>query len=431
MDRGVWCVESNRGCPYGCVFCDWGSATLSRIRTFDLGRVKAELHWLAERGVGAAFMGDANFGVFSRDLDIARFVARLAERFGAPRWFHVTYAKNSTRYTIDIADALRGAGLQHEVTISLQSADSGVLDAIDRSNLPAEKLLDLARRASERGLPALVDLILGLPGSTPATFRDDLDRCVEAGLHPRVFGGLLLPNSPMNEPSYRDRHLIESDEFTQVVSWRGCTRRDGAEVVAVWDLFVAAWQFGVLRHVVEVAAILGRRRPMDLLDALRSAALDRPDEVPHLAFFIGSVRRYLAAPCGWSAVLLDVVAVLSREVGPEFAHEIATAATLREAVLPEASRLSRTVVELDHDVVALLTDTRAGVGDARLASYPSFTFEATDPLGLCSGEVRQPRPPRFNAEGDRVLNGEWGWFDGEHFELASCLSQPTRGAFVS
>ena len=126
-----------------------------------------------------------------------------------------------------------------------------------------------------------------------------------------------------------------------------------------------------------------------------------------------------------------MVAVLSREVGPEFAHEIATAATLREAVLPEASRLSRTVVELDHDVVALLTDTRAGVGDARLASYPSFTFEATDPLGLCSGEVRQPRPPQFNAEGDRVLIDEWGWFDGEHFELASCLSQPTRGAFVS
>ena len=25
-------IETNRGCPYGCTFCDWGSATLSRIR---------------------------------------------------------------------------------------------------------------------------------------------------------------------------------------------------------------------------------------------------------------------------------------------------------------------------------------------------------------------------------------------------------------
>lgn len=25
-------IETNRGCPYGCTYCDWGSATLSRIR---------------------------------------------------------------------------------------------------------------------------------------------------------------------------------------------------------------------------------------------------------------------------------------------------------------------------------------------------------------------------------------------------------------
>ena len=32
-------LESNRGCPYGCTFCDWGSATLSKVRNFDLDRV--------------------------------------------------------------------------------------------------------------------------------------------------------------------------------------------------------------------------------------------------------------------------------------------------------------------------------------------------------------------------------------------------------
>ena len=25
-------IETNRGCPYGCTFCDWGSATMSRAR---------------------------------------------------------------------------------------------------------------------------------------------------------------------------------------------------------------------------------------------------------------------------------------------------------------------------------------------------------------------------------------------------------------
>ncbi len=40
-------LETNRGCPYGCTFCDWGSATLSRIRKFDLDRIFAELEWCA------------------------------------------------------------------------------------------------------------------------------------------------------------------------------------------------------------------------------------------------------------------------------------------------------------------------------------------------------------------------------------------------
>ena len=38
----VWAPwETNRGCPYVCAFCDWGSATMSRIRTFDLERLSA------------------------------------------------------------------------------------------------------------------------------------------------------------------------------------------------------------------------------------------------------------------------------------------------------------------------------------------------------------------------------------------------------
>ncbi|MCB0963881.1 MAG: hypothetical protein KDA98_11370, partial [Acidimicrobiales bacterium] len=40
-------IESNRGCPYGCTFCDWGSATNSRIRKFDLQRVFDEITWAA------------------------------------------------------------------------------------------------------------------------------------------------------------------------------------------------------------------------------------------------------------------------------------------------------------------------------------------------------------------------------------------------
>ena len=30
-DKSYLPIETNRGCPYGCTFCDWGAATLSKV----------------------------------------------------------------------------------------------------------------------------------------------------------------------------------------------------------------------------------------------------------------------------------------------------------------------------------------------------------------------------------------------------------------
>ena len=51
-------IETNRGCPYGCTFCDWGSATLSRVRKFDLQRVFDELEWAAKNRLETVAIAD-------------------------------------------------------------------------------------------------------------------------------------------------------------------------------------------------------------------------------------------------------------------------------------------------------------------------------------------------------------------------------------
>ena len=43
-------LKTNRGCPYGCTFCDWGSAAMSRIRSFPMEHVVAELELDHPRG---------------------------------------------------------------------------------------------------------------------------------------------------------------------------------------------------------------------------------------------------------------------------------------------------------------------------------------------------------------------------------------------
>ena len=36
-------IETNRGCPYGCTFCDWGAATLAKIARLSDERVFGEV----------------------------------------------------------------------------------------------------------------------------------------------------------------------------------------------------------------------------------------------------------------------------------------------------------------------------------------------------------------------------------------------------
>ena len=41
-------LETNRGCPYMCTFCDWGSLTYNKVRKFNIDRVFTDLEWMAE-----------------------------------------------------------------------------------------------------------------------------------------------------------------------------------------------------------------------------------------------------------------------------------------------------------------------------------------------------------------------------------------------
>src|SRR6185503_10105650 len=69
---GAAVLETNRGCPFACTFCDWGQATQSRVHELPFDRVAAELDWVARSGLGYLYIVDANFGIRPRDIEIIR-----------------------------------------------------------------------------------------------------------------------------------------------------------------------------------------------------------------------------------------------------------------------------------------------------------------------------------------------------------------------
>jgi radical SAM superfamily enzyme YgiQ (UPF0313 family) len=211
---GLW--ETNRGCPFQCTFCDWGSATASKVGQFAMDRLKQEAEWFASHRIEYIFCCDANFGILKRDVEISRIVAETKARTGYPHALSVQNTKNATDRAYETQKILSDAGLNKGVALSMQSLDAATLASIKRQNISLEAYLELQRRFARDRVETYSDLILGLPGETYESFVNGVDRLMESGQHNRIqFNNLsILPNAEMGDLKYQARHgmvIVQSD----------------------------------------------------------------------------------------------------------------------------------------------------------------------------------------------------------------------------
>jgi radical SAM superfamily enzyme YgiQ (UPF0313 family) len=208
--RTVW--ETNRGCPFKCTFCDWGSAIAAKVHRFELDRIHAEAEWMSANQIDYLFIADANFGILPRDVEIAEAVVDAAKRYGYPRKVLVQQTKNATERAYLTMKTIAEAGLAEELNISIQTTTPKVLEAIKRDNISLETYAELQRRFVRDGITTYVDMIVGLPAETPQSFKESVSSVIERGQHHRVqFHNLtILPNAEMGDPEYQREYALKT-----------------------------------------------------------------------------------------------------------------------------------------------------------------------------------------------------------------------------
>lgn len=224
---GLW--ETNRGCPFSCTYCDWGSATNSRqIGQFSYERLEEEILWFSKNNIEYIFCCDANFGMFPRDPKIAQMVGDIKARTGYPHALSVQNTKNSTERSYLTQKILCDYGLNKGVTLSMQTLSEEALANIKRSNIKLSSYFELQKRFIKDNVPTYSDLILGLPGETYHSFIDGLCRLIESGQHNRIqFNNLsILPNAEMAKEDYRAKYKLKT-VLTDIVNMHGL--KQGAE----------------------------------------------------------------------------------------------------------------------------------------------------------------------------------------------------------
>jgi radical SAM superfamily enzyme YgiQ (UPF0313 family) len=172
--------ETNRGCPFRCTFCAWGSASKDLVRRIDLDQSLAEIAYVGERSRARNWIVcDANFGILQRDIELAKAIRAVRDKHGAPEKCHIWLAKNVTERNLVIGEIL---GDMTQPVMAVQSLDDEVLKHIKRDNISTETYAEYQKKFHRIGSRTYSDLIVPLPSETVATHLAGLRQLIELGV---------------------------------------------------------------------------------------------------------------------------------------------------------------------------------------------------------------------------------------------------------
>jgi radical SAM superfamily enzyme YgiQ (UPF0313 family) len=210
--------ETNRGCPFSCAFCDWGSAIASKVSRMDMEKLEKELVWFAEHKIEFIYVCDANFGILPRDYDIAKMALEIKKKYGYPHVLSVQTTKNARERSYKIQKLLYDGGMHKSINLAMQSTDEKTLKEIKRDNISIEDYKLLQKKFIADKIPTYSDLIIGLPGDNYKKFTMSVNDLIDSGQHYRIqFNNLsILPNAEMAQDSYTERNKIITKEIPVV-----------------------------------------------------------------------------------------------------------------------------------------------------------------------------------------------------------------------
>jgi radical SAM superfamily enzyme YgiQ (UPF0313 family) len=269
-DFEVAILETNRGCPFGCTYCDWGSATLEKVMKFDPQRVVDEIDLIAQRQSKVIFIADANFGMLEQDIEIAHALVRTKKRTGFPYLVYTNYAKNGGRRLTEVTKILYEGGLMKTGIIALQTIDPVVLKAIQRDNIKTSSYVKQMEYFNAENIPMASDIMIGLPGQTIDTLELDLQFCFDWKILANGNYTSMMPNAPMAQKEYREKFEIVADDDGLIASTSTFTKEDMAYMKRLYMTYQFHVSLGILKYYLyylqlehEVPALALLRRWLD------------------------------------------------------------------------------------------------------------------------------------------------------------------------
>jgi len=388
-------VQTNRGCPFRCTFCVEGVSYYARVsKSKKSTRVRDELEHIARNmarvreqhgGRGDMFIADSNFGMYKEDLDTCRAIGEMQEAYGFPDYINVATGKNQKHRVLEAARLVNGA---MRLSGSVQSLNQEVLENIERDNISAPEIMDLALSASEIGANSYSEIILALPGDTRERHFQTIRTIVEADFtNVYLFQLMLLPGTDLAaedsvrkwdmKTAYRvlprcyGRYQGLGEEFAAIEIERICigndslTFEDYLECRRLHLIVNVFHNDGVFREIMWLLKLLGLSKfdwmkclygyagnagfvalVDDFVEETKAELWEDEGSLRRFVAADGNIERYVTGELGSNLIFKYKTLALTSHAG-----DLAAAASATIAELFSDAGVDSNILEFAHDLI--------------------------------------------------------------------------------
>ena len=174
-------VQTSRGCPFDCEFCDVVSLFGRGNRYKPVDNILNEVKYMAERGMGEVFLADDNLIGQRRFIkDILHGLIELNKTLPVPLRF-------VTQLTLDVSKDLELLDLFKEANfwmffIGIESPNADTLVLADKGHNLRLEIKESIRRIQSRGIMIYAGMIVGFDSDSPEIFEQQSQFLIDTGI---------------------------------------------------------------------------------------------------------------------------------------------------------------------------------------------------------------------------------------------------------
>jgi len=242
FERILVIYETTRGCPFQCVYCEWGGGTGTKVLKKSIEVIKDELEYLGGFEHVHLDLCDANTGMFKdRDREIMTLMRDNGLQIGDSLSILKTLKLEQKKEMLDWM--IENDITRRVISVSLQSISKVARDIAKRKDLELDHVLTLIDHITHewnyfknKELYIDIELIMAMPGSTLQDFYDEFRLYYRLGYwDDGRYPYMILPATEANNSEYQKKYKIRTSRILSLFDTNYSGKWDKVKINPIYE----------------------------------------------------------------------------------------------------------------------------------------------------------------------------------------------------